>query len=150
MGVIINEESSREKRENLRQLPHPDNLLKTHYIKQLELAPGVRQFLQSATLVSQDIKQAGDYSYSSTLYAGKNWRIAGDAGGMILHESLDVPDFLFFSEAFIDPFFSSGVHLALTGGLSAASTIAACIRGQCTNQESASFHNLKVGTAYTR
>ncbi len=54
------------------------------------------------------------------------------------------------SLAFIDPFFSSGIHLALTGGLSAASTIAASIRGHCTEEEACGFHSSKVETAYTR
>ena len=52
--------------------------------------------------------------------------------------------------AFIDPFFSSGIHLALTGGLSAACTIAASIRGTCPEEDAINYHNLKIGTAYTR
>ncbi|KAF8205877.1 putative halogenase [Mycena galopus ATCC 62051] len=75
---------------------------------------------------------AGDYSYSATSYAGPNFRLVGDAA------------------SFIDPFFSSGVHLALTGALSAASSIAASIRKQCTESEAAAFHDAKVGTSYTR
>ncbi|KAJ7621525.1 putative halogenase [Mycena polygramma] len=52
--------------------------------------------------------------------------------------------------AFIDPFFSSGIHLALTGALSAASSIAASIKRQCTEEEAIRFHDMKVGTSYTR
>lgn len=73
-----------------------------------------------------------DFSYSARQYAGDHFRIAGDAG------------------AFIDPFFSSGVHLALTGALSAAVTIAASIRGTAPEDKAAQWHDTKVGTAYTR
>ena len=86
-------------------------------------------------------------------------RIVGDAG------------------CFIDPYFSSGVHLALTGALSAAATIAASLRsnhpslipppssslsstkgeggketGQAHIEEAtaAAWHSAKIGTAYTR
>ena len=52
--------------------------------------------------------------------------------------------------AFIDPFFSSGVHLALTGALASAASIAASIRGDCTEAEAAEFHNNRVSISYTR
>ena len=52
--------------------------------------------------------------------------------------------------AFIDPVFSSGVHLAFTGSLSAALTISASIRGLATETEAQRWHTSKVGTSYTR
>lgn len=52
--------------------------------------------------------------------------------------------------AFIDPFFSSGVHLAFTGALSAAITIAASIRGTVKEEEAQRWHTSKVGVSYTR
>lgn len=55
-----------------------------------------------------------------------------------------------FSAAFIDPFFSSGVHLAMTGGLAAATSIAASIRGECPEQEAAEWHTHRVSISYTR
>ena len=51
---------------------------------------------------------------------------------------------------FIDPFFSSGVHLALTGALSAAGTIASSICDTVPEEECAKWHNAKVSVAYTR
>jgi len=39
--------------------------------------------------------------------------------------------------AFIDPFFSSGIHLAMTSALSAASTICAAMRKDCTEAQAA-------------
>ena len=52
--------------------------------------------------------------------------------------------------AFIDPFFSSGVHLALTSGLSAAASIAASIRGDCPESDAAEWHTQRVSMSYTR
>ncbi|KAF8888772.1 hypothetical protein BD779DRAFT_1522469, partial [Infundibulicybe gibba] len=52
--------------------------------------------------------------------------------------------------AFIDPFFSSGVHLAFTGGLAAAVSIASSIRGEFEEAEVCKYHDAKIGIAYTR
>ncbi|KAF7342746.1 hypothetical protein MSAN_01989800 [Mycena sanguinolenta] len=136
VGVVLKAEVSRIKKSTL---SGPD-VNKTHYLDQLNLAPGVIRLLGPAKLVSE-IKSAADYSYSASYYAGPNYRIAGDAGVQKLQRS---------PNAQIDPFFSSGVHLAFASGLSAASTIAASIRGQCTEAEAIAFHNAKTGTSYTR
>ncbi|KAJ6454553.1 putative halogenase [Mycena vitilis] len=127
VGVVLTEESSISKK---RALPS-GSLVTAHYLSQLKLAPAIIRLLGNGELVSE-IKSAGDYSYSATNYAGPRYRLVGDAA------------------AFIDPFFSSGVHLAFTGALSAASSIAASIKGQCTEEEVIRFHNMKVGTSYTR
>jgi flavine halogenase len=57
---------------------------------------------------------------------------------------------IFVMAAFIDPFFSSGVHLAMTSGLSAAASIAASIRGDCPESDAAEWHTQRVGLSYTR
>ena len=57
---------------------------------------------------------------------------------------------LIFLAAFIDPFFSSGIHLAMTGALSAAASIAASIRGHCREAEAAQWHSSRVSLSYTR
>ncbi|KAH9000779.1 FAD/NAD(P)-binding domain-containing protein [Lactarius hatsudake] len=104
----------------------------------LDLAPGVRQLLGPDGVMvrgeseSDTVRTASDYSYSASYYAGGNFRIVGDAG------------------AFIDPFFSSGIHLAMTSGLSAAASIAASIRGDCPESEAAEWHSQRVGVSYTR
>lgn len=103
-----------------------------HYLGSLEGAPGIKSFLgEHATLVS-GIKSACDWSYSASSYALPYARIAGDAG------------------SFIDPFFSSGCHLAMNGGLSAAVTIAASIRGDCDEYTAASWHSKRITESYTR
>jgi hypothetical protein len=101
------------------------------YLDSLELVPGIKELLSKAELISE-IKSASDWSYSASCYAFPGVRIAGDAG------------------SFIDPFFSSGVHLALSGGLSAATTIAAAIRGDCDENVAASWHDKKTSESYTR
>ncbi|KAJ7222830.1 putative halogenase [Mycena haematopus] len=128
VGVVLKDEASRLKRA---ALVGPD-VNKTHYLAQLNLAPGVIRLLGDAKLAAE-VKSAADYSYAASYYAGPNYRIAGDAGC-----------------EYIDPFFSSGVHLAFVSGLSAASTIAASIRGHCAEAEAIAFHNAKTGTSYTR
>jgi hypothetical protein len=72
------------------------------------------------------------FSYSASTYASPYLRIAGDAG------------------CFIDPFFSSGVHLALASGLSAAVTICAAKRGDCNENTAVKWHSNKVADGYTR
>ncbi|KAF7297289.1 FAD/NAD P-binding domain-containing protein [Mycena indigotica] len=127
VGVVLTEEASIAKKR-----ANKDGSLKDHYLEQLKLAPGLIRLLGDGNLVSE-VKSAGDYSYSATHYAGPRYRLVGDAA------------------AFIDPLvFSSGVHLAFTGALSAASSIAASIKRQCSETEAIAFHNAKVGTSYTR
>lgn len=129
--------------------------LQAHYLQEVHKVPGLIKLLHKATLRDSGktgaVKSASDYSYSATSYAGDHYRIAGDAGGTSrafrgTNYYLILTNYL----AFIDPFFSSGVHLAFTGGLSAALTIAASIRGFSTEAEAQRWHTSKVGSAYTR
>ncbi|KAL9711644.1 hypothetical protein Ac2012v2_004715 [Leucoagaricus gongylophorus] len=106
--------------------------LAARYLVNLNLAPGVVKLIAKGKLVPGSVKSASDFSYSAPSYAGPNYRIVGDAG------------------AFIDPFFSSGVHLAMTSALSAAATICASIRGNCSEILAASWHTQRVATSYTR
>nr|Q0CCX4.2 RecName: Full=Sulochrin halogenase gedL; AltName: Full=Flavin-dependent halogenase gedL; AltName: Full=Geodin synthesis protein L [Aspergillus terreus NIH2624] len=97
----------------------------------LQSVPGISGLLEDAEIVS-DVKMASDWSYSASAYAGPHFRVAGDAG------------------CFIDPYFSSGVHLALVGGLSAATTIQAVRRGETSEFSAAKWHSSKVTEGYTR
>lgn len=67
------------------------------------------------------LHSGADFSYHAKTYALPYARIVGDAG------------------CFIDPFFSSGVHLAVTGALSAGATIAASIRGDLSEEKAANW-----------
>lgn len=98
----------------------------------LTLAPEINERLAEAELVSDNIKAASDWSYSASAYAGPNFRLVGDAG------------------CFIDPYFSSGVHLALSSGLSAAMTIQAVRNGEASKFEGAKWHSAKTAEGYSR
>ncbi|KAI6781324.1 Flavine halogenase ascD [Emericellopsis cladophorae] len=101
------------------------------YHESLKLAPNLLDLIGNGKFKS-NVKTASDYSYSASSYAFPNARIVGDAG------------------CFIDPYFSSGVHLALTSGLAAATTICASIRGQIAESDAAEWHTKKISDAYTR
>ena len=93
--------------------------------------PGIKDLLADAEVVG-GIHAASDWSYSASTYSSPNVRIVGDAG------------------CFIDPFFSSGVHIALTTALSAATTIASVRKGECNERMAGRWHTAKVQEVYTR
>ncbi|KAL8671298.1 MAG: hypothetical protein Q9168_004200 [Polycauliona sp. 1 TL-2023] len=126
VGVVQNQDMATEKK---KKMAEPSS--KGFYEESLNYVPGIQDLLSNAELVSE-IKSASDWSYSASSYAFPGVRIAGDAG------------------SFIDPFFSSGVHLALSGGLSAATTISAAIRGDCDENTAAAWHDKKTSESYTR
>jgi flavin-dependent dehydrogenase len=101
------------------------------YLELVRGTPGIQALLENANMVSQ-CRSASDWSYTATAYASPCVRLIGDAA------------------SFIDPFFSSGVHIALAGGLSAATTICASIRGHCTEVEAGLWHSEKISETYTR
>ncbi|KAF8891735.1 hypothetical protein BD779DRAFT_1610472 [Infundibulicybe gibba] len=142
IGVVMNQNTYNEKlKKPLTPTPFsPDatpnpkgSTMTSHYISNLSLAPGlVKLVTNNGKMQPESVHSASDFSYSAASYSGHGYRIIGDAG------------------AFIDPFFSSGVHLALTSALSAASTICASIRGNCSEGTAAEWHTKRVATSYTR
>ncbi|KAG1850803.1 putative halogenase [Suillus subalutaceus] len=138
VGIVMDQESSNRKKKASRAASggSGSNLLAHYKEELLSRAPGVLKLIGKATLrndgTPEAVKSASDFSYSASSYAGDHFRLAGDSG------------------AFIDPFFSSGVHLAFTGGLSAALTIAASIRGLCSEGNAQRWHTSKIATSYTR
>ncbi|KAK0212621.1 FAD binding domain-containing protein [Desarmillaria ectypa] len=142
VGVVMNEEVYNQ---NLKHLippsPFPSVSVPNHsnsdtasrYLASLSLAPHLVDLISSkGTFMEETIAKASDYSYSANSYAGNGFRIVGDAG------------------AFIDPLFSSGIHLAMTSALSAAATICASFRGDTTETKAAKWHTNRVATSYTR
>lgn len=97
----------------------------------LKLTPTLLELMGTGKRVTE-VKSASDYSYHSSSYSLPFARVVGDAG------------------CFIDPFFSSGVHLAMTGGLPAGTTIAASIRGDVDETTAAQWHTSKVRDGYAR
>lgn len=75
----------------------------------IALCPGVAQRLTKATL-DGEVTATGNYSYQSRRMTGRNFLLAGDAF------------------AFIDPVFSSGVHLALNSAFLAADAVDGILR----------------------
>ncbi|KAF8639517.1 hypothetical protein AX17_001422 [Amanita inopinata Kibby_2008] len=142
VGVVMNQRMYNESaKKPLRPSPFanepisipPERSTTSRYTSNLALAPGLVKLVNpNGKLVKGSVRSASDFSYSASSYAGNGFRIVGDAA------------------AFIDPFFSSGIHLALTSALSAASSICAAIRGHCSELQAARWHTTRVATSYTR
>ncbi|KAL4781316.1 FAD/NAD(P)-binding domain-containing protein [Aspergillus varians] len=126
VGIVMRQDIFVAKKKALSHLSGP-----ALYRECLNRAPQVLALLADAQLASE-VKSASDWSYSADTYASPYLRLAGDAG------------------CFIDPYFSSGVHLALASGLSAAMTIQASRRGDCDELAAAKWHSNKVTEGYTR
>lgn len=97
----------------------------------LARAPKITAMLAEAKMV-QPVRTWRDYSYISDAFAGPGYRLVGDAA------------------AFIDPLFSTGVHLAFLGAVSAAATIAGRIRGELDESAAIAFHDGCIRKAYVR
>ncbi|EFY89824.1 putative flavin-dependent halogenase/O-methyltransferase [Metarhizium acridum CQMa 102] len=126
VGIVLDQKMATEKKQ---ELGCPSTL--DFYKQCLEMAPRIRELLSEAELIPH-VRSASDWSYTASTYHLPNARVCGDAG------------------SFIDPLFSSGVHLAITGGLSAAATISASIRGDCSEAAAGSWHSKKTVESYTR
>ena len=126
VGTVMRQDLSIEKKKALGSPSGRD-----FYKESLKLAPNALKILGQGELVTE-VKQASDWSYSASAYSSPYVRIAGDAG------------------CFIDPYFSSGVHLAYASGLSAAMTICAAMNGDCDELSAAKWHSTKVAEGYTR
>ena len=83
--------------------------LETFLSDTIAMAPGVQKKLEMAERVSP-VTGTGNYSYRSEKMSGKNYLLVGDA------------------YAFIDPVFSSGVHLALHGAFKASEAITLALK----------------------
>ncbi|KAJ7342321.1 hypothetical protein DFH08DRAFT_874089 [Mycena albidolilacea] len=143
VGVVMNQKIYNDKMKQPAEptyflpssIPNPTkSIMVNRYLCNILLAPGVAKLLGVAVMEVGSVKSATDFSYSAPSYTDCGYRIIGDAGG----------------ESGIDPFFSSGVHLALTSALSAASTICASIRGDCTESIATDWHTKRVSMSYTR
>ncbi|MEO8671414.1 MAG: NAD(P)/FAD-dependent oxidoreductase [Tahibacter sp.] len=75
----------------------------------LRSMPAAWARMQQAELIS-DVRVTGNYSYTSTRMAGPGWITIGDAF------------------VFVDPVFSSGVYLAMSGGKHAAEAVDTILR----------------------
>jgi flavin-dependent dehydrogenase len=71
---------------------------------------GIRKRIEHAKLIGDEVRVTGNYSYDSTQMGGPGWVMIGDAF------------------AFLDPVFSSGVYLAMSGAEQAATVIDTALR----------------------
>lgn len=126
VGVVQDVKLAAEKKKTQKS---PSSL--EFYKSTVGLAPGIHELLSDAEMVT-DVKSASDYSYTASTYHLRHTRICGDAG------------------AFIDPLFSSGIHLAVTSGLSAALTIMSSLRGEVSEEAAGDWHSKKTVESYTR
>ena len=97
----------------------------------LSKSPGCTALIGDGEPVTET-KIFTDYSYLAEQLAGPGYRLVGDAAG------------------FIDPFFSTGIHLAFLGALSAAATILAVIKGELSAEGAEAFHHKLLRRAYIR
>jgi flavin-dependent dehydrogenase len=76
----------------------------------LKMSPAMWKRVEHAELVGNEVRVTGNYSYDSTTMGGPGWILVGDAF------------------AFLDPVFSSGVYLAMSGAEQAAEVVDIALR----------------------
>ncbi|KDQ23701.1 hypothetical protein PLEOSDRAFT_1108187 [Pleurotus ostreatus PC15] len=127
IGVVMHQETSNQKK-----AVGPKGL-EAHYLDQVKLAPGVLERLgHGASYITGSVRSTADFSYHAKSYSGDHYRIIGDAA------------------AFVDPLFSSGVHIGMTGALSAACTILGSMKEQITEVGACAWHDAKIGISQIR
>ena len=76
----------------------------------LKANPALWKRLENAELIDNEVRVTGNYSYDSKKMGGPGWMLVGDAF------------------AFLDPVFSSGVYLAMSGAEKAAAVVDEALR----------------------
>jgi len=76
----------------------------------LKLSPALWQRLERAELIGNEVRVTGNYSYDAAVMGGPGWVLVGDAF------------------AFLDPVFSSGVYLAMSGAEQAVEVVDQALR----------------------
>jgi flavin-dependent dehydrogenase len=79
-------------------------------LETLRKNPALWKRLEAAELIDGEVRVTGNYSYDSSRMGGPGWVLVGDAF------------------AFLDPVFSSGVYLAMTGAEQAAALVDKALR----------------------
>lgn len=124
VGVVVHSEEFQRMRARVGDLD-------AVYRDGLQRAPHLREMLASAQM-SEPVQTWRDFSYLADSFSGPGYRMIGDAA------------------AFIDPLFSTGVHLAFLGAVSAAATIAGRVRGEIDEPTAIAFHDQCIRKAYVR
>ena len=79
-------------------------------LETLQKNPALFSRLEHAVLINNEVRVTGNYSYDSRALGGPGWMLIGDAF------------------AFLDPVFSSGVYLAMSGAEQAAAVVDQSLR----------------------
>src|SRR5262249_27888442 len=101
------------------------------YRSLIERCPQVADRLRDATLVSP-IRIIRDYSYTSTRFHGPGYLLAGDAA------------------CFIDPVFSTGVHLACLAGFLGSRAVDGILRGESAETDALAAYEQAYRGAFER
>jgi len=99
--------------------------IKQFFLDTLALCPELADRMRHASLAT-DVMTAGNFSYVSKRMFDRNYILIGDA------------------YAFIDPVFSTGVFLAMSGARSGAKTITACLREPASRRRRLADHQRRV------
>ena len=124
VGIVVHTEEFQRMRGELGEVD-------AIYRDGLTRAPQVSAMLANAEMV-QPLRTWRDYSYISDSFGGPGYRMVGDAA------------------AFIDPLFSTGVHLAFLGAVSASASIASELRDEVDSATAVGFHDRCIRKAYVR
>jgi len=101
----------------------------TYLLSELSLAPRTSDMLSKSNLTT-NAKVVKDWSYTTSKMAGDGWVLAGDAA------------------CFIDPLFSSGVHLAMMSGVLSSAYAVTFLKDRILGQESASVYEATFRQEY--
>lgn len=80
------------------------------FVDTLKHSPALWRRLDAAELIDDEVRVTGNYSYDASRMGGPGWILVGDAF------------------AFLDPVFSSGVYLAMSGAEQAAAVVDQALR----------------------
>ncbi|HEY3741411.1 MAG TPA: NAD(P)/FAD-dependent oxidoreductase [Bryobacteraceae bacterium] len=123
VGVVMHKDAFKQQRHDLTTAQI--------YERAIANCPILKRITDPGKLVS-DLRVEQDYSYTSDVFAGPGYFLAGDAG------------------CFLDPLLSTGVHLAMYSGMNSAACVASILRDEVSEQEAAQYHEQSYRQAYLR
>jgi 2-polyprenyl-6-methoxyphenol hydroxylase-like FAD-dependent oxidoreductase len=123
VGAVIHKDAFKEQRKDLS--------VSQIYERAIENCPILKRITSPGRLVSE-LRAEQDYSYTSEVFSGPGFFMAGDAA------------------CFLDPLLSTGVHLAMYSGMNAAACVASILRGEVSEREAELYHEQSYRQAYLR
>ena len=123
VGAVIHKDAFKE--------PRKDLTVAAIYERGIVNCPILKRITSPGRLVSE-LRVEQDYSYTSDVFSGPGFFMAGDAA------------------CFLDPLLSSGMHLAMYSGMNAAACVASILRGEVGEQDAVLYHEQSYRQAYLR